>query len=446
MNYKELRGKTIGAAVSGGLDSCTITQWLTDNGVNVVAFTADLGQPDEVNIDDIRTRMLASGALEAVLVDAKEAMAMAGIRVIQYQAQYEGGYWNTTGIARQVTVAALLPEMEKRDIKVLTHGATGRGNDQVRFQLATNLMNPDFKVYAPWRDTVLWEDFPNPKETDFPGRTEMIDYCNDKGLPITATHDQPYSTDANLLGLTHEAGKLESLQVPAMFITPGMGVHPKDAPDEIEYVTIRFERGMPMAINGQLVTPLEAIMQANEIGGRNGVGIGLHTVENRFVGIKSRGVYEAPGMALLGQAYEYILQLVLDRRARKVFKQASDNISEQIYQGYWFDAATAAARATIDSFTQRMTATVTVALYKGNISFHSIAEGSAPHSLYSEETASMEAIGSFNHADSEGFLGVLGVSARAVNVAGLSAYSPKPVTPENVPSPEEKAWYVSEYD
>lgn len=418
MNINQLRGKTVGAAVSGGLDSCTITRWLADNGVDVVCFTADLGQPDEVNIDDILTRMLACGAKDAMLVDAKNEMAMAGIDVLQCQATYEGGYWNTTGIARHVTIAALLPEMEKRGIDIMIHGATGRGNDQVRFQLATNMLNPKFRVYAPWRDTLLWEDFPNPKETDFPGRTEMIDYCNKRNLPITATHDKPYSTDANLLGLTHEAGKLESLAVPALFITPGMGVHPKDAPDEIEYFTVRFEKGMPVMMNGESVTPLEALLQANEIGGRNGIGIGLHTVENRFVGIKSRGVYEAPGMELLGQCYEYMLQLMLDRRARRAFNHLSGVISEQIYQGYWFDPTTNAMRASIDAFTQLMSATITVALYKGNISFHAVAEGSSPHSLYSEETASMEAIGSFNHADSEGFLGVLGVSARALNVAG----------------------------
>jgi len=393
MNINHLRGKTVGAAVSGGLDSCTITRWLVENGVNVFCLTADLGQPDEVNIEDIRTRMLACGAEDAI-------------------------YWNTTGIARHVTVAALLPEMEKRGIDILLHGATGRGNDQARFQLITNMMNPAIHVYAPWRDPLIWEMFPNPKETDFPGRTEMIDYCNSRNLPITASHDKPYSTDANLLGLTHEAGSLESLNVGATFITPGMGVHPQDAPDAMEEFTVRFEQGMPVEINGQRVSPLEALLQTNEIGGRNGVGIGLHTVENRFVGIKSRGVYEAPGMAVLGQCYEYMLQLMLDRRARRAFDNASQNIAEQIYQGYWFDPATDALRATVDSFTKLMTATVTVGLYKGNISFQSVADGSAPHSLYSEETASMEAIGEFNHDDSEGFLAVLGVSAKALNVTG----------------------------
>ena len=407
MNIDTLKGKTVGAAVSGGLDSCTITKWLVDNGVKVVCFTADLGQPDERDVSEIRERMLACGAEEAVIVDAKDALAAEGIRLIQCQAMYEGGYWNTTGIARHVTVEALLPEMEKRGITILTHGATGRGNDQVRFQLATNMLNPHFSVYAPWRDAEFLKQFG--------GRKEMIDFCQAHGLPITATHEKPYSTDANLLGLTHEAGRLESLKTPAGFITPGMGVHPKDAPDEAEHFTVTFARGTPVEVNGSPVTLLQSLLKANRIGGRNGVGIGIHTVENRFVGIKSRGVYESPGMELLGKCYEYLLQLILDRRARRHFDSVAATIAEQIYQGYWFDAATQAQLASIEPLTQLASGTLTVALYKGNVAFH--AAGGAPHSLYSEETASMEAIGDFDHGDSEGFLGVLGVGARASAVA-----------------------------
>ena len=407
MNVEALKGKTVGAAVSGGLDSCTITRWLVDNGVNVVCFTADLGQPDEENVEEICERMLACGAQDAVIVDAKDSLAMAGIKVIQSQAKYEGGYWNTTGIARHVTVEALLPEMEKRGINILSHGCTGRGNDQVRFQLAANMLNPELSVYAPWRDAIFLERFG--------GRKEMIDFCSEHSLPIRATHEKPYSTDANLLGLTHEAGKLESLKTPARFITPGMGVHPTDAPDEVEYFTAAFSNGIPVEVNGSPTSPLRALIEANRIGGRNGVGIGIHTVENRFVGIKSRGVYESPGMELLGKCYEYLLQLILDRRATRVFEQVSAVVAEQIYQGYWFDPATQSQLASIAPFTRLAQGVVTVALYKGSVAFH--AAGEAPHSLYSEETASMEDVGDFNHADSEGFVSVLGVGARALAVA-----------------------------
>ena len=362
MNIDTLKGKTVGAAVSGGLDSCTITKWLVDNGVKVVCFTADLGQPDERDVSEIKERMLACGAEDAIIVDAKDALAEDGIRLIQCQAMYEGGYWNTTGIARHVTVKALLPEMEKRGVSILTHGATGRGNDQVRFQLATNMLNPHFEVYAPWRDPAFLKNFG--------GRKEMIDFCQAHTLPITATHEKPYSTDANLLGLTHEAGLLESLETPSLFIVPGMGVHPQKAPDKIEPFTVTFEQGIPIEINERPVTILESLLEANRIGGQNGIGIGIHTVENRFVGIKSRGVYESPGMELLGKCYNYLLQLTLDIHERRHFDSIANTIAEQIYEGYWFDIASQALLASIEQLARKVSGSISVLLYKGNVVYN----------------------------------------------------------------------------
>ena len=408
MNVQELKGKTVMMAVSGGLDSCTITHWLTNNGVEVIAYTADLGQPDEEDIEDVRQRMLACGASQMILADLKEEICRAGVQLVQAQARYEGGYWNTTGIARHVVVAGMVPEMRRLGISVTGHGATGRGNDQVRFQLAAQMLDPHVQVYAPWRDPAFLESFG--------GRKEMIDYCQQHSLPITATHDKPYSTDANILGLTHEAGELEALDTPARRIDPGMGVFPEEAQEQPQLVTVRFEQGCPVSIDGQAVDLHQALQQSNVIAGRHGVGIGLHTVENRFVGIKSRGVYEAPGMELLGQCYEYLLQLLLDRRTRKIYDPISQFIAEQIYQGYWFDTATQACWKFVDHLNQLATGTIAVSLYKGGISFHSAAD--VHHSLYSEDTASMEAVGDFDHRDSEGFLGVLGVSARALNSSG----------------------------
>ncbi len=408
MNVTDLKGKTIGFAASGGLDSCTTTRWLTDYGVNVVCFTADLAQPDEKNLDDVKMRMLASGASEWVLVDAKEALADAGLKLIQSQSYYEGKYWNTTGIARYVTSQAILQEMRKRKISIFSHGATGRGNDQVRFQLSTNMLAPDMEVYAPWRDQMFLDRFG--------GRSEMIEYCEERKLPITASKSSPYSTDANMLGLTHEAGVLESLETGAEYITPGMGVFPKNAPDKAEEFEVRFEKGKPVAVNGKNSSTLAALLTANQIGGRNGIGIGIHLVENRFVGIKSRGVYESPGMELLGQCYFTILQTLLDRRSRELFDELSGYIAKQVYQGYWFDLGTQMALAACDRTAELVTGTVKVSLYKGNVSFVSLSD--CPHSLYSEATASMEKIGSYNHADAEGFLKILGVSARAVATSG----------------------------
>ncbi|MBV9388653.1 MAG: argininosuccinate synthase [Chroococcidiopsidaceae cyanobacterium CP_BM_ER_R8_30] len=404
MKAQDLKGKTIAFAGSGGLDSCTITRWLTDKGVRVVCFTADLGQPDEEDAAAIKGRMLRAGAADFVLLPAREALAAAGLSVIQSQACYEGRYWNTTGIARCVLVKAMLSEMKARGLSILSHGATGRGNDQVRFQLITNMLSPDFEVYAPWRD----EEFIQ----RFPGRSEMIDFCKDNGLPITATKEKPYSTDANLLGLTHESGLLESLTTPADFVKPIMGCYPIDAPNEPEKFTVHFEQGRPVALNGNSVSLLEAILQANTIGGRHAIGIGTHLVENRFVGIKSRGVYESPGIELLGTCYGLLLQLILDRRAREFFEQLSQLIAKQIYQGYWFDLATQMALRAIQRTAELATGTITVSIYKGNISF--VSATNAPHSLYSEENASMEGIGDYNHTDSEGLLRVFGVSARVL--------------------------------
>ena len=402
MNAADLKGQTIAFAGSGGLDSCTVTRWLTDLGVTVTCVTLDLGQPDDKDMEAVRRRMLDAGAVEAIVIDGRAALAEEGLRVIQAQATYEGDYWNTTGIARHVTAELILKEMATRGIKVLSHGATGRGNDQVRFQLVPNMLAPDVQVYAPWRDQSFLDAFG--------GRKEMIDYCEKRGVPVKATHAKPYSTDANLLGLTHEAGELESLEVGALAIEPEFGVAPDAAPDAKERVEIRFEKGRPVAIDGVALDLLSVFDKTNEVGGRNGVGIALHLVENRFVGIKSRGIYETPGMTLLGKAYEYLIQLTLDRRARRLYDHLSQMLAEQIYQGYWFDPASQAAKAAMDVFATKVTGTVRLDLYKGHVIFAGAVD--VDHSLYSETAASMEKVGEFNHVDSEGFLNVLGVSAR----------------------------------
>lgn len=408
MKVQDLNGKTIAFAGSGGLDSCTITRWLTNQGVKVVCFTADLGQPDEEDMEAVRQRMLQAGAVDFVLLPVREAIAEDGIKVIQSQACYEGRYWNTTGIARCSLTKAMILAMKQRGLSIFSHGATGRGNDQVRFQLITNMLAPDFDVYAPWRD----ESF----LARFPGRSEMIDFCQESGLAVTATKDKPYSTDSNLLGLTHESGMLESLTTPAQFVTPIMGCYPQAAPDTTEEFTIRFEKGRPVVINGETVGAVDAFLKANAIAGVHGIGIGTHLVENRFVGIKSRGIYESPGVEVIGTCYAYLLQLILDRRAREFFDQLSLLVAKQIYQGYWFDVATQMALQAIQRTAELATGTIKVSLYKGNISF--VAATDVPHILYSEENASMEGVGDYNHADSEGLLRVFGVSARVLATSG----------------------------
>ena len=408
MNWRELKDKNVtvvGGAVSGGLDSCTVAHWLRENGFEVQAFTVDLGQPDEENLDAITDRMIGCGASDAAIIPGRAALAEAGLKVIQSQARYEGGYWNTTGIARPVTVAAILPVMEERGIEVMFHGATGRGNDQVRFQLAANMIDPKVEIYAPWRDPEFVERFP--------GRQQMIEYCEANSLPIRPAREARYSTDANFLGLTHEAGDLEDVTISPTFVEPGMGVWPWDAPDQSEIATVRWESGVPVAIDGHDLGLEEAFETANRVAGRHGVGIGTHVVENRFVGVKSRGIYESPGMELLGQSYEYLLQFILDRRARELFDHISQVVSVQIYQGYWLDLATRAALAALEPITQLATGTISVRLHKGRIYFDTAEDTpeAMPHSLYTDDS-SMEAMGTYDHSDAEGFLRVLGISAK----------------------------------
>ncbi|BBK45111.1 argininosuccinate synthase [Allostella vacuolata] len=407
MNVADLKGKTIGLLASGGLDTCTVAHWLKENDVGVVCFTADLGQPDETDFGAIETRMRACGAVDFVGVDLQRHVAALGLEGIQAQSCYESRYWNVTGLGRQATTAGILPEVKKKGLTILAHGATGRGNDQVRFQLISNMLEPSIEVYAPWRD----EAFLN----RFGGRAQMIDYCEQHGLPIKASRDKPYSTDANLLGLTHEGGQLESLETPAHRVTPEMGVWAKDAPDQGEIFTVRFEQGRPVEVNGLPVDTLGAFLQANAIGGRHGIGIGLHMVENRFVGVKSRGVYEQPGIELLGTCYGFLLQLVLDRRSRELFDSLSDLFAKQVYQGYYNDLCSHMIRTAVAQVSQLMTGTISVEVYKGSISY--VKSEAVPHSLFTMD-GSMEAEGSFDHKDSEGFLRVLAVHAKALAHVG----------------------------
>ena len=410
MNWRELKEKKIkvlGGATSGGLDSCTVTHWLSSNGFSVQCFAVDLGQPDEENLDAVKDRLLACGAEEAHVVPGQAALAEAGLKVLQAQARYEGGYWNTTGIARPITVQAILPELHARGIGVLFHGATGRGNDQVRFQLASNILAPSLEIYAPWRDP----DF----VSRFPGRQEMIRYAEANKLPIRPSEEARYSTDANILGLTHEAGDLEDVKKAPGFVEPGMGVWPWDAPEQYEVVSVRWEEGVPVALNGQKLDLESVFTEANLLAGKHGVGIGTHVVENRFVGTKSRGIYEAPAMELLGRSYEYLLQFILDRRAREFFDVLSKVIGVQIYQGYWLDLATTSALAALEPISRLATGTIAVRLYKGDIYFETAEDTpeTMPHSLFTDDS-SMEALGSYDHADAEGFLKVLGISAKNV--------------------------------
>jgi len=406
MKLSQLKGKTVGVCVSGGLDSKTVTKRLMEEDINVICFSADLAQPDEEDIKDVVRKMDPCGA-ETVLVDLKNEMADACFAAIKANATYDGGYWNTTGIARAVTVQGLIKAMKSRDVNILAHGATGRGNDQMRFERYTRSLAPQMEVYAPWRDADLLEQFP--------GRSEMADYLAKFDIPAVIGMKKKYSTDANLAGLSHEAEDLESLETSMLIVEPTMGVWPKDAPDALEEVTIEYVAGEAVALNGQKLNPFDMMTLANTVGGRNGVGMS-NALENRIIGTKSRGVYEAPGMELLSQGLQNILQATLDRRSTALYQQMSRVISDQFYDGRGFDVATKAAIQAVETLTASATGKVTLGLYKGNVFFVSMGEIEA--SLYNEEDSSMEASDGLNPESSQGYADILSVEACALAKAG----------------------------
>ena len=407
LTVHDMKGRKIGICVSGGLDSKTISCRLREAGADVLCFTADLGQPDEKDINDVAKKMAPCG-VETVIVNIRKPMAEACYQVIKAEATYDGGYWNSTGIGRAVTTRELVKAMKKRGIDTLVHGATGRGNDQMRFERYTNQFAPEMAVYAPWRDAELLKEFP--------GRSAMCAYLAKKGIVAFPGGAKRYSTDCNIAGLSHEAEDLESMQTPMTIVQTTMGNWPMGAPDKIESVTIKFEKGRAVSINGKKMEPFDLIVAANEIGGRNGLGLS-HALENRIIGTKSRGVYEAPGMELLGKSLRYIYQAILDRRATDMFAYLSKFIANQVYDGRYFDLATQAAFAAVDTYAELATGTVKVGLYKGNILFQSLTGVKA--SLYFEENASMEdAQKGLNPVSSQGFAEIQSVEARSMAKAG----------------------------
>ena len=406
MRIQDLTGLKIGLCVSGGLDSKTVATRLLREGLDVLCFTADLAQPDEQDVSDIRDKMAPTGA-DTTIVDLRQAMADGCFLVLKSQARYDGGYWNTTGLARAVTVRGLLGPMQASGCTVLAHGATGRGNDQLRFERYTNVLAPEMAVSAPWRDPELL--------AKFPGRKEMAAYLREQGIEADEGPRKRYSTDANLAGLSHEAEDLESLETPSGIVDPIMGVWPQDAPDAVETVELRFEKGRCTAINGREQDALGLMLEANQIGGRNGVWM-KNALENRVIGTKSRGVYEAPGMELLGYGLRCVYQAVLDRRATALFGDLSRLVAAQIYDGRLFDPSTRAALAAVDVLAEAASASVEVGLYKGNLYFQKLSD--CPASLYNEADASMEASEGLDPVSSQGYAEVQSVEARALAKAG----------------------------
>ncbi len=388
-------------AYSGGLDTSVILGWLQDRGYDVHCVYVDLGQPCEDRAAILK-KATDHGAKSARIIDVQEELCRDfAFPVLQWQAKYEGIYLLGTSIARPLISKVCLQVAREVGADAYAHGATGKGNDQCRFQLAAEALEPDIKIIAPWRI----ESF----RQRFPGRSEMIDYCDAKKIPVKASIAKPYSSDENCLHISYEAGRLEDPTVNGVgMVDFGMSVSPQQAPDETEEVTIGFESGVPTSINAQQRSPLEVVIELNAIAGRCGVGR-IDIIENRFVGLKSRGVYEAPGMTVLYAAHLAIEQMTLDRDLIHLRDRLSPEVAEMVYYGFWYVPKMDALMAFIRKTQQPVTGEVKLGLYKGNIEIHG---RTSPNSLYDTEIASMEAGGGYNQDDAEGFLRLMGLPAR----------------------------------
>lgn len=388
-------------AYSGGLDTSVILGWLQDEGYRVHAVYVDLGQPCE-DREAILQKARNIGAASARIVDAQEELCRDfAFPVLQWQAKYEAVYLLGTSIARPLISKVCLQVAREVGADAYAHGATGKGNDQCRFQLAAEALNPSVRLIAPWRI----EKF----RQRFPGRTELIAYCEQKQIPIKATASKPYSSDENCLHISYEAGQLEDLTVSGVELVEfGMTQSPQAAPDRPEPVTVGFRAGMPVAVNGKAGSPREIVGQLNQIGGRNGIGR-IDMVENRFVGMKSRGVYEAPGMTILYEAHRLLEQLTLDRDLMHLRDRLAPEVAELVYYGFWYSAKMDALGAFIREAQKNVTGEITLNLYKGNLM---VSRRTSPNSLYDEGIATMEGGGSYNQTDAEGFLRIQGLPGR----------------------------------
>jgi argininosuccinate synthase len=376
-------------AYSGGLDTSVILKWIMEEyGAEVVAYTADVGQGDEV--EEARVKALATGAVEAIAEDLRAEFVRDFVfPAVRSNAIYEGYYLLGTSLARPVIGKGLVRAAEATGADAIAHGATGKGNDQVRFELAAYGLKPDIKVIAPWR------------EWDLRGRSDLMAYAERHGIPIPVTAAKPYSTDANLLHISYEGGILEDPWAAPPADMFAMTVNPEDAPDEPEIVTVGFHEGSPVTVNGDELAPVELLSTLNTLGGRHGVGR-VDIVENRFVGMKSRGVYETPGGTILYHAHRAVESLTLDREVAHLRDELVSRYAEMVYNGFWFSPEREALQAFMDDVQKRVNGEARLKLYKGQ----AIVEGrrSDSDALYDEAVATFEADDVYNQNDATGFI------------------------------------------
>ena len=385
--------KKVVLAYSGGLDTSIIIPWLKENydGCEVIAVCADLGQGDE--LDAVHDKALKSGASKVYVENiTKEFIEGYVWPTLKAGAVYEGKYLLGTSFARPIIAKKLVEIAEKEGADAIAHGATGKGNDQVRFELTIKALAPNLTIIAPWR------------EWDLDSRSSEIEYAKKHDIPIP-TDNKTYSMDRNIWHLSHEGSDLEdpwNAPKNSMFL---ISKAPEDAPDKAEEVTVDFDKGIPVAVNGQKMDAVKIVETLNEIGARNGIGI-VDICENRLVGMKSRGVYENPGGSILYYAHRELEYLCLDRATYHYKEQVAIRYGELVYDGMWFCQLREALEAFVDSTQKTVTGTVKMKLYKGNI----ISAGSkSPYSLYSQEFVTFEHDDVYNQADATGFINLFGL-------------------------------------
>jgi argininosuccinate synthase len=397
--------KKVVLAYSGGLDTSVILKWLTERGFDVVAFIADVGQNED--IEAARSKAEATGASKVYVSDLKEQFVTDYIfPAIKANAVYEGRYLLGTSLARPLIAKEQIEIARRESAAYVSHGATGKGNDQVRFELSYYALNPEIKVVSPWKEPEFL--------AEFEGRKDMIDYADKHGIEIKASVDKPYSEDANLIHISHESGILEDPKHTAEEHVYSMTKSPKAAPDDETFIEIHFKDGIPTKVvdttNGVTKeTPLALFEYLNALGSNNGIGR-MDIVENRFVGIKSRGVYESPGMTILRAAHMDIEGIAMDREVMRLRNILTPKFSEIVYNGFWFSPEMDFLMAAIDKSQEAIDGVVYLSLYKGNV----MAVGrESPSSLYDRDLSSMDIEGGFNQQDSTGFIEINAIRLKA---------------------------------
>jgi argininosuccinate synthase len=380
--------KKIVVAYSGGLDTSVIITWLKETyGAEVVAFTADIGQGEE--LEPLRDKAIKTGASKIYIDDLREEFVQDFVfPMLRANAVYEGRYLLGTSIARPLIAKRQIDIAIKEGADAVCHGATGKGNDQVRFELTYFALKPDVKIIAPWREWTM------------KGREELIAYAEKHKIPVTATKAKPFSTDRNLLHISYEGGVLEDPWAESTADMYTMAVPVEKAPDKPEYVEVEYRAGDPVAINGKNYSPAALLAEANRIAGAHGVGR-IDLVENRYVGMKSRGVYETPGGTLLHAAHRAVESITMDREAMHLRDSFVPRYAELVYYGYWFAPERHMLQAAVDESQKNVTGTARIRLYKGNCD--TVGRKSTV-SLYNPELATFEADRVYNQKDAEGFI------------------------------------------